>query len=247
MDVDVCVPSFQTMRQFSVNAGKRARSPEAGSPLERPSKRLSLAMSSDVYSTSSPGRFQSRSTNSSRYPSEDLVQQAGGLSIDSPIFSGSASSFERPHSIENLEEDVDMSMEPDDNTTDTLQRPQLAPLQTSCPNSTAGPAFHAQAGRSYSPHRSQPLGTLPEPKAHPSFGPAINVLPPTPMTLPNQPSFPATCTSTPPPTSPVPMAISPTSSMSCINSPRKPRFTMGPRADCERCRLGTKGHWVHID
>jgi hypothetical protein len=28
---------------------------------------------------------------------------------------------------------------------------------------------------------------------------------------------------------------------------RKPRFTMGPRADCEKCRLGVKGHWAHYD
>ncbi|KAH9842401.1 uncharacterized protein C8Q71DRAFT_732706 [Rhodofomes roseus] len=28
---------------------------------------------------------------------------------------------------------------------------------------------------------------------------------------------------------------------------RKQRFTMGPRADCEKCRLGVKGHWMHFD
>ncbi|EED81710.1 predicted protein [Postia placenta Mad-698-R] len=28
---------------------------------------------------------------------------------------------------------------------------------------------------------------------------------------------------------------------------RKQRFTMGPRADCEKCRLGVKGHWMHVD
>ncbi|KAI0317855.1 hypothetical protein OF83DRAFT_92710 [Amylostereum chailletii] len=28
---------------------------------------------------------------------------------------------------------------------------------------------------------------------------------------------------------------------------RKPRVTMGPRADCEKCRLGVKGHWMHFD
>ena len=25
------------------------------------------------------------------------------------------------------------------------------------------------------------------------------------------------------------------------------RFTMGPRADCEKCRLGVPGHWMHFD
>ena len=47
-------------------------------------------------------------------------------------------------------------------------------------------------------------------------------------------------------------ANSPTSPMS-ISSPtptvsnRKQRFTMGPRSDCEKCRLGVKGHWMHVD
>lgn len=27
----------------------------------------------------------------------------------------------------------------------------------------------------------------------------------------------------------------------------KPRFSMGPRVDCEKCRLGVKGHWAHFD
>lgn len=44
---------------------------------------------------------------------------------------------------------------------------------------------------------------------------------------------------TPSPTS----SISP-SSAGCM---RKQRFTMGPRADCEKCRAGIRGHWVHFD
>lgn len=30
---------------------------------------------------------------------------------------------------------------------------------------------------------------------------------------------------------------------------RKVRFTMGPgpRADCVKCKMGVKGHWVHLD
>lgn len=30
-------------------------------------------------------------------------------------------------------------------------------------------------------------------------------------------------------------------------SSRKQRFTMGPRVDCIKCRMGVKGHWVHLD
>lgn len=28
---------------------------------------------------------------------------------------------------------------------------------------------------------------------------------------------------------------------------RKKRFTMGPRVDCVKCKMGVKGHWVHLD
>jgi hypothetical protein len=29
--------------------------------------------------------------------------------------------------------------------------------------------------------------------------------------------------------------------------PRRSRFTMGPRPDCEKCRLGVPGHYAHFD
>lgn len=33
-----------------------------------------------------------------------------------------------------------------------------------------------------------------------------------------------------------------------VSSPgRKQRFTMGPRADCLKCRMNVKGHWMHFD
>jgi len=31
------------------------------------------------------------------------------------------------------------------------------------------------------------------------------------------------------------------------SSVRKQKFSMGPRGDCEKCRKGLKGHWVHVD
>jgi len=43
----------------------------------------------------------------------------------------------------------------------------------------------------------------------------------------------------------VPMAASQSQEASMPS--RRQRFTMGPRADCEKCRLGVKGHWMHFD
>ncbi|KAF9218172.1 hypothetical protein BS17DRAFT_791973 [Gyrodon lividus] len=31
------------------------------------------------------------------------------------------------------------------------------------------------------------------------------------------------------------------------SSGRKHRVTMGPRADCTKCKMGVKGHWMHFD
>jgi len=92
------------------------------------------------------------------------------------------------------------------------------------------------------PEVPQPTRTL----LDPSFitRPSINVIPPTPMDQQSSLNYPqpdpslAIDTSLGPP-----MDILPKST-----TPRKqPRFTMGPRADCEKCRLGVKGHFVHLD
>ena len=48
-----------------------------------------------------------------------------------------------------------------------------------------------------------------------------------------------TSISRPPPTSQSPGPIS--------SSGRKQRCTMGPRADCLKCRMGVKGHWMHFE
>ena len=70
---------------------------------------------------------------------------------------------------------------------------------------------------------------------------SINVVPPSPMD--QQSSFNYTQANS---SMGSPMNILPPSLKSTI--PRKqPRFTMGPRADCEKCRLGVKGHFVHLD
>lgn len=82
MDVDIHSPgphspSFRSMRQYS---GKRARSPEPGSPIDRPSKRLSLA--TGLSGRAGPGY---RAASSSRETSEDWgwVRQTGDLAIAS--------------------------------------------------------------------------------------------------------------------------------------------------------------------
>lgn len=56
-------------------------------------------------------------------------------------------------------------------------------------------------------------------------------------------------TATPSPVSMHHPSPSPTASVSpsSAGGMRRPRFTMGPRADCEKCRLGVRGHWMHFE
>lgn len=89
-----------------------------------------------------------------------------------------------------------------------------------------------------------------EPPIPQGQAPLIRVLPATPSVSPIAYQDQDTCSKTPRPTSQASptsaMPISPTNSSSPVTN-RKQRFTMGPRFDCEKCRLGVKGHWMHFD
>lgn len=43
-----------------------------------------------------------------------------------------------------------------------------------------------------------------------------------------------------------PVSQGPLSQVTLSSQPKRPRFTMGPRSDCEKCRAGVKGHWGHF-
>ncbi|KAJ6630632.1 hypothetical protein B0H10DRAFT_1982110 [Mycena sp. CBHHK59/15] len=248
LEVEMQSPSFRTTRSVSA---KRGRSPD--SPCERPAKRLSLAIGDPLSHVPSQPAFHylnSRSSASnSRHSSEDWVQQAGGLSIDSPLFPTLGASIP-----ERISADERMLVDADDleDASDMSRRPYLPPLQTQ-PDAFmhAGASFSydtpvqerppdRSSTRSYSAHgNAPPAGSL--------FLPVINILPATPnllsaRTRPSTPIRDASSESS--------MNISPTVSFANLGSPiigRKQRFMMGPRANCEKCRLGVKGHSVHLD
>ncbi|KAJ3726055.1 hypothetical protein C8R42DRAFT_659828, partial [Lentinula raphanica] len=198
---------------------KRARSPDETNSPSRPSKRLTLATENEYHPSRPIHLHTPSSAGSSRQPSEDWVQQAGSLTIDSPLCPAAAGTS--PF--------VDHAMSTDQETQNpfgtaplptTYSRPQLPPLQTSFSRpSDVRTTFH--------------------------LAPSINVLPPTPdMNTPI--GFPsATRSFTPIHDSPMSISNSP-SSASVVSPSRKHRFAMGPRSDCEKCRLGVKGHYIHI-
>ena len=101
---------FRSRRQVPMNPGKRARSPEGSSPADRPSvcvtyihfcslrcliyiqKRLTLAIGG-ITRRPDYRHLSLGSASSSLGTSADWVQQAGGLSIDSPFHSDHENPF----------------------------------------------------------------------------------------------------------------------------------------------------------
>ncbi|KAJ6496540.1 hypothetical protein C8R47DRAFT_1114483 [Mycena vitilis] len=236
LEVEMQSPSFRTTRSVSA---KRARSPD--SPSERPSKRLSLASGGRSSENAYHYLSAQSSASTSRHSSEDWVQQAGGLTIDSPLFpSKSASVPEFASAVD----DEGMLVDADEDL--SIRRPYLPPLQTesgalpgfssaSDPRQPQGQQLDLSSGSCYNASGATLTGGS-------LFPPAINILPATPDLLSR------TRPSTPVHESSSAMNISPTTSYAILGSPStKRRFMMGPRANCEKCRLGVKGHSVHLD
>ncbi|KAJ7219139.1 hypothetical protein GGX14DRAFT_434766 [Mycena pura] len=224
-EVEMHSPSFRTIPSTRSVSAKRARSPD--SPSERPIKRLSLATGGPLTSSENTRSFPSAS--SSRHSSEDWVKQAGGLSIDSPLFPLTDAT------IPELGCSTDEGMVIDTDESLISRRPLLPPLRTESPDDSTmhsqEQAPHPQFGSTHTSEITPPPGFL--------SLPAINILPATPellsSTQPSIPSYEA-------------MSISPTALYPTSGSPTKrQRFMMGPRANCEKCRLGVKGHWVHLN
>jgi len=217
-------PPFRNFRQFAMTAGKRAHSPD-GSHGDRPAKRVLLA-TGDV--NIGYRHFSTSFINGSRYPPEDWVQQAGGLTINSPIFSLTAnhSSLQVP--------DVEMSVDPDESG-------------VSLPRTLAPPLVSQH-------QHTQPPNIL-DPRYSGKMQPVSDVVSPTPIsTVPlskneSEERHPSIQASTPIDSSPDAMVLSsPVTSFSQISSPSiKRRVFFGPRIGCEKCRLGVKGHFIHSE
>ncbi|KAF9069833.1 hypothetical protein BDP27DRAFT_1324676, partial [Rhodocollybia butyracea] len=222
MEIDMQSPSSLLPSYGHSNSTKRARSPDETNSPSRPSKRPTLAAVNVYPSSQTNHSFRNTSSaGSSRQPSEDWVQQAGSLTIDSPLFT--------TPSIEDyaMATESGIVQNPSTTASDTSGRPQLPPLQTSF---------------SRTPDAKPQFTTAPILQ---HIAPSINVLPPTPEV-----TFPMGFSTVIRPSTPMtdsPMSISTSASSPNISSPsRKHRFAMGPRADCDKCKQGIKGHYLHL-
>ncbi|KIM49417.1 hypothetical protein M413DRAFT_438597 [Hebeloma cylindrosporum] len=208
--------SLRSRRQIPMNPGKRARSPEGSSPADRPSKRPSLAVGG-ITRRPDYRHLSLGSASSSLGTPEDWVQQAGGLSIDSPIPSDLDNPFVGGG-------DVDMMDSEDSSVNELPGRTQTSHF------SNTGPSQQGQQQPVLVPQTSHPCQHEDPAGFGRTPGRRVSVPPP----------------STPPPSSPDLMAISPTTSLTQTGSSRR-RVVFGPRANCDKCRLGAPGHFIHYE
>ncbi|PBK96708.1 hypothetical protein ARMGADRAFT_1010292, partial [Armillaria gallica] len=245
MEVDMLSPTcaFHSMSKFNPSS-KRPRPTDEDSPSSRPIKRLTPALGEALPSLFSNSLPASGSSSSSRYSSEDWVQQTGGLSIGTP----------GEYSESNSDDTMDLDDEP---SVQGSGRPVLLPLQTTFPSTShshdASTAY-CQSPQNLSPSFSD--SNAPQQQANHAQGsfrprlPSIDITPPTPETIRVDGDIVnMTRPRTPVSDSLTPMNISMDSASprsSALSPSKKQRVTMGPRSDCEKCRLGMKGHWMHL-
>jgi len=260
-------PSFRELRSYSA---KRRRSPDTSpSPLERHSKRVSLAVESEfIPSPTIPQNILrgSSSASTSRFSSEDWVKQADSLTIDSPLLPSVQSGLAQEVHHVNRQETMDDIMTTDSDENISMYRPQLlVPRSAHRPHAphiqiTTSSATQQSTQEQYNPYSRHQSSLLSAPQQYAyslppqtelsipqGQGPMIRVLPATPSDSPiTHQDQTARSQALLPTSQPSPMAMSSTNSPSPVAN-RKQRFTMGPRSDCEKCRLGVKGHWMHFD
>jgi len=216
--------------------------------IHRPTKRPTLG----IRIASGPASFR----DSRRV--EDWVHRTGGLHLDSPHLSCTdsagptsyANSTAPPSETGNdssLQEET-MIAEYDGPVPPFIITPPVNvyvdpapsyPRPNSEPPSRPVPFSQARGGNSLAPPILSLQTNHLKPSTNPvGLAPEIRILPATPSSRLGGSSLP-----------PSPMLISPSGSyISSPSSPnRKAKVTMGPRADCEKCRSGVKGHWLHYD
>ncbi|KAF8188393.1 hypothetical protein BJ912DRAFT_968753, partial [Pholiota molesta] len=246
-------PYLRSHYERPMNSSKRPRSPEAADGYEdRPTKRPSLAV----------GEFNRRqlshsSAASSRQGSEDWVQRAGGLTIDSPIYTpgdphypflhqDDGSVGERPDEGQG-EGDVDMAMESEETETrmeESQERETVAPLSQQMTSLGSHSSTTQYQGEPHAVHR-HPYPTRYSERKQSSMTPLINVVPAPPVHMLNshqqyhigasndnsQLEYPKPDSASLAHHFSCPMAISPASSFSQVISPTKRRVVFGPRAN----------------
>lgn len=266
MDVDA-IPSTDSRRAScpmsgSLKPAKRARSPASASSFERPSVRYHhfLRRSEAIHVCSYQsfacqkrtafGGDTSIAIPIARHPgfADDWVAQTGGLRIASPMLPKG----QGPPTVALVEDScthVKSVL-----TQGGIATHDVAMVRFQCQKLSCTFHFPVQSdgdvAMSCSPPTRHGIDVLSEPRGFPSTSHTQNrssaSIPLVSQRLQPHLQIPSIQVqgATPSPTA---TPASMYGSSDAGHTSRKQRFTMGPRADCEKCRLGVKGHWMHVD
>jgi len=224
--------NMQANASFSQAVGqKRGRSPSPALSDEKPTKRIYIGPDS-AGSTPPPVlgqqpclHFNAPNNNGlfERSISDDWVTKTGGLKLDSPLTTIGqrlSTSLSGPLYGNTADDLNDMSNHHETMITDSPKW---------------NPQHHKENNQAFtSPHHESPSFPMDvSPRMH-------------------EPTTPTNCRHKQFTEDHSPMSLTPSHSGTWSPSmasqlPRKPRITMGPRTDCEKCRLGIKGHWMHLN
>lgn len=260
MEVDTHSPSTIMTRSFNYSL-KRPRSP--GSPSqERQPKRSSVALQDAYLSRRASSSVNQSSSNHHQPSPDDWVRQASDLSIGRP---NSVDPVPSP-SVTGDVQDENMALDPDEPSKSCssvlvfslprlLQPSRTHPTttQSNAPQACISPPQHLSQiivgpadGQPLTPSitmaHEQHLSSVYVQSGISSDG-SSNQQESQSGSTQSHDFFQTTSSEMPiPPLPPISQSPGPKST-----SGRKQRFTMGPRADCLKCRMGEKGHWMHFD
>ncbi|KAI0747672.1 hypothetical protein C8Q80DRAFT_1104343 [Daedaleopsis nitida] len=247
MEVDMSTSPYRTR-----SSTKRARSPSSPTHYDRPSKRAASGLDTSVPISIPP--YQQLVTRF-RGKSEDWVSQTQGLRLESPLSDGSGFNTPVSHPEAGVLVDdvmVDEAMGEDNSMCVSPPRPP-----STLPETSSVQPFHVPSSLQSSTH---PLYHNPGHLRIPSI--QIQTATPSPVQMFAQAPLDARPMSTSVPESvfathgeqaslSTPEVTSPSEERrlypQAVTATRKQRFTMGPRADCEMCRMRVKGHYMHFD
>lgn len=163
--------------------------------------------------------------------------------------------------MESEETEARMEESQERETVAPLSQMQMSSLGSHSSSGSHQPRSQQYQGEPHAAHR-HPYPTRYSERKQSSMTPLINVVPAPPVHMLNshqqyhigasndnsQLVYPKSdSASASAPFSPAPMVISPTSSFSQLISPTKRRVVFGPRANCDKCRLGIPGHFIHYE
>ncbi|KAI0637367.1 hypothetical protein C8Q77DRAFT_1097199 [Trametes polyzona] len=268
MEVDMQSTPLRATR----SATKRARSPSSPGQYDRPSKRaqssghdMSVPIAFPAFQTSPAehGLPTAGAVTRLRNPSQDWVSQTQSMRLESPASEQSGLNTpitDDDHGRDARGDEVmaDESMPGDENT-----------MSISPPRPSHFPSSGASSSLHLPPHNAgypSTKGTLQPQNPNRLQIPAIQIQAATPSPVQmyshpplDSPALPASSSgrgSGPPFASDDATMRSPSDTSSPTGDFRghqpgqgqkRQRFTMGPRADCELCRMRVKGHYMHFD